>query len=301
MDIKNGPVLVSKGKSTKTYLLVIIDDATRMIMHAEFYPGQRLPILEDAFRKALLKYGKPDDVLVDNGKIFVSRWFRIACGRLTIRHITAKAYSPQTKGKCERFNQSVDTFLRELTLEPVHTLSELNRKFGIWLEEGYTHKPHESLPSKSIDLVTGELVTDGLLTPYQAYNRDPAKVRYSTGAQCREAFLWEETRRVDNTGCVKLNGKVYDVGAKSAKLAVDIRYDPFDTSVVEVWHNGTLLRKAMQLETGDWTAAPGTAESTNGKTATNSRLLKVYEQRNQKRDKTRNGALNFYGGDGNDD
>jgi len=36
-------------------------------MHAEFYSSQRLPILVDSFRKALLKFGKPTDVLVDNG------------------------------------------------------------------------------------------------------------------------------------------------------------------------------------------------------------------------------------------
>jgi transposase InsO family protein len=96
-DIKYGPVLVSNGVKKKTYLLSIIDDKTRMVMHAEFYGNQRLPILEDCFRKALLKFGKPSDILVDNGKIFVSKWFRLACARLGIRHIAAKPFSPQVK------------------------------------------------------------------------------------------------------------------------------------------------------------------------------------------------------------
>ena len=99
-DIKYGPTLVANGKKKKTYLLSIIDDKTRQIMHAEFYGNQRLPILEDCFRKALLKFGKPSDILVDNGKIFVSKWFKLACVRLGIRHIAAKPYSAQTKGKC---------------------------------------------------------------------------------------------------------------------------------------------------------------------------------------------------------
>ena len=96
-DLKYGPILVSNGKKKKTYLMAIIDDKTRMIMHAEFYDNQRLPILEDCFRKALLKFGKPTDVLVDNGKIFVSKWFKLACVRLGIRHIAAKPYSAKTK------------------------------------------------------------------------------------------------------------------------------------------------------------------------------------------------------------
>ena len=43
-DVKCGPTLNNNGKKQKTYLLTIIDDKTRMIMHAEFYGNQRLPL-----------------------------------------------------------------------------------------------------------------------------------------------------------------------------------------------------------------------------------------------------------------
>jgi len=65
-DVKYGPKLVIDGVKKKTYLLAIIDDKTRMVMYAEFYLHQRLPILEDCFRKVLMKFGKPTDILVDN-------------------------------------------------------------------------------------------------------------------------------------------------------------------------------------------------------------------------------------------
>jgi len=293
LDVKFGPMVGAGAKRVKTYLLAIIDDATRMALHAEFYADQRLPILEDAFRKALLKYGKPKDVLVDNGKIFVSKWFRRACAQLGIRHIAAKPYSPETKGKNEKFNQYVDSFLRELSLEPIRTLAELNRKFTVWVEEGYTHRPHSALVSQSIDPVTGMTVKSEPMTPYQAFTRDPAKIKYASGAECREAFLWEETRRVDKTGCVKLRGREYDIGAGHAGTRVDIRYDPFDLSVVDVWHGGRYIRKAAPLTIGEWSAAPG-ADVQKPPKATHSRLLKVYEERNKERDKARNGALSFH-------
>ena len=297
LDIKFGPMVGDGKKKSKTYLLVAIDDATRMVLHAEFYADQRLPILEDAFRKALLKYGKPKEVLVDNGKIFVSRWFRRACAQLGIRHIAAKPYSPETKGKNEKFNQFVDTFLNELSLEPARTLSELNRKFAIWLEEGYVHKHHAALTSQSVDPATGAAVKSEPLTPYQAFARDPSKIRYATGAECREAFLWEETRRVDKTGCVRLRGREYDVGAGHAGFRVDIRYDPFDLTTIDVWHGGKFIRKAEPLVVGEWTAAPVTS-APNAPIVTHSRLLKVYEERNNERDKARNGALFFHAADG---
>ena len=303
LDVKYGPILRNGDKKIKTFMLAAIDDSTRMIMHAEFYANQRLPILEDCFRKAVLKYGKPEDVLVDNGKIFVSKWFRRACAYLKIRHIRAKPFSPEEKGKCEKFNRAVDAFIRELALEPVSKLADLNRKFVVWLEEGYTHKPHEALINEQINPLTGEAEKSPVLTPYQAYTRDSAKVRYVTGVECREAFLWEEQRTADKTGCIKLHGHEYDVGAALAKKNVDVRYDPFDLSIVEIWQGGKFERKAERIRIGEWTAVSKRAESTSK--ATYSRLLKVYEERSRERGKARNSALSFYegssdGGDQND-
>jgi hypothetical protein len=68
-DIKYGPYIPgSSGRKKRTYLVAFIDDATRLVCHGEFYDNQRLPILEDCFRKAILKYGKPDAVYVDFGQ-----------------------------------------------------------------------------------------------------------------------------------------------------------------------------------------------------------------------------------------
>jgi len=300
-DIKYGPKLTINGVKRKTYLLAIIDDKTRMIMHAEFYLSQRLPIPEDCFRKALLKFGKPTDILVDNGKIFVSKWFKLACARLGIRHIAARPYSAKTKGKLEKYNQTVDQFIDEFALEPAKTktLSSLNRMFSVWMDEGYTHKPHGSLKLTERDPHTGALMQTRERTPYQAYTEDPAKVRYTSSLECRDAFLWEEQRTVDKTGCVKLSGLVFDVGVALIRRRVDLRYDPFDLSLIDVWHNGTFQRKAEKLHVTEYAPKPeGDPPSghpdTPPRKPTHSRLLRVYEEKNKDREKQRNGALAFY-------
>ena len=294
-DLKHGATLMVNGAKKKTYLLAIIDDKTRMIMHAEFYSTQRLPILEDCFRKALLKFGKPTDILVDNGKIFVSKWFKVACARLGVRHIAAKPYSAKTKGKVEKYNQTVDEFLNEFVLEPVKTLPELNRKFSIWLDEGYTHDPHEALKIEERDAHTGELLHKRERTPYQAYTEDPAKIRYISSLECRDAFLWEEQRTVDKSGCIKLAGVVFDVGVALIRRRVDVRYDPFDISVIEVWHDGKFQRKAEKLSMPDFTPKQAIIPVTTPQKPTHSRLLKVYEDKNKQREKQRNQALAFSG------
>ena len=293
-DLKQGPTFVSKkGAKQKTYLIALIDDKTRMIMHAEFHAIQKLPVLEDCFRKALLKYGKPVDVLVDNGKIFVSNWFKLACAHFGIKHIRARAYSPQTKGKLEKYNQKVDQFLDEFALEPTQTLAELNRKFSIWMDEGYTHDSHGALTLEERDPATGSLIRKRERTPYQAYVEDPAKINYVSSIECREAFLWEVERTVDNSGCIRHCGVVFDVGAALVRKRVSVRYDPFDISVIEVWHGGKFQRKAEKLQMTERLPRREEAPVKATAKATHSRLLKVYADKNAVREKQRNGALSF--------
>lgn len=276
-DIKYGPYIPTTGGGKKrTYMIAFIDDATRLVCHAEFYDNQRLPILEDSFRKAILKYGKPDAVYVDNGKVFISRWFRIGCAKLGIRHINTKAYSPESKGKIERFNATVEEFFQELSLEKAKNLEELNRKFRIWLDEGYNGKEHSSLKGVS---------------PSQAYAGDPKKVRFATPEECHDAFLWEETRTVDNTGCFKLHGTEYEAGIEYIGKKVDVRYDPFDPSLLEIWYKGECRKTASPLRIGEY--CPKVEKVPATKPVTHSRLLKVYETENEKKQKRHSGALAF--------
>jgi len=278
-DIKYGPYIPGKnGKKIRTYLLVILDDATRMTIHAEFYGNQKLPILEDSFRKGLMKFGVPDAVYIDNGKIFISKWFRLACARLGIRHIATKPYSPQSKGKVERFNGLVNEFIEELSLSPQKDLTGLNREFRTWLEEGYVHKPHSGLDGK---------------TPYEAYQENLKRVRFTSSSECRQVFLWEETRKVDKTGAVKLSGRVYDAGVALINKKVDLRFDPFDTSLVEVWHNGIFVRSSRELVVPEHLPRRDDSHVSSNPPPIGSRLLDAYSAKNAVRERQQKGAISF--------
>jgi len=169
----------------------------------------------------------------------------------------------------------------------------LNRKFSIYLDEGYIHDSHEALKLEERDSHTGELISKRDRTPYQAYTEDSAKVRYVSSIECRDAFLWEEQRTVDKSGCIKLAGVLFDVGTAFIRRRVDIRYDPFDISVIEVWHDGKFQRKAEKLHISEFNSKPTGVSATTLSKPTHSRLLKIYEEKNKKREKQRNGALAF--------
>jgi putative transposase len=74
-DIKYGLVLPvgRNGTMVQTYLSVIIDNHSRFVLDAKFYDNQRAEIVEDSYRRAILKHGKMLDTYHDNGKQYVSQ------------------------------------------------------------------------------------------------------------------------------------------------------------------------------------------------------------------------------------
>ncbi len=279
-DLKYGPYLPDpedQGRKMRTYLVAIIDDATRLVVHGEFYDNQKLPVLEDAFRKAIIRSGAPDALYVDNGKIFISQWLRLACAKLRIRHLNTKAYSPEAKGKIERFNRTVEEFLEEVQLEKPQTLEQLNGLFRAWLSEGYNHREHSSLAGKS---------------PAQAFAQDPKALRFPGPEALREAFLWEKTPKVDKTGCISLNGLCYEVGLEYIRKKVMVRYDPFDLSLVEVWSDGEKKKEVSPANIGQYNRNVKKPVAELEK-ASHSRLLRLFETESKKRLKQQLGAFHL--------
>lgn len=285
-DCKFGPYVPNdKGKNSRAYLLSFIDDCTRVVTHSEFYFNHRVPVLEDCFRKAMLKFGKPDAVYVDNGKEFTSKWLRIGCARLGIRHMRTEAYNAEAKGKIERFQRTAGEFIREAKLMTFKDLAHLNTYYRAWLDEGYQHVKHSEINNQ---------------TPMKAFQLNEKRIRFVTPEECYDAFLHEETRSVDKTGCFSLNGITFEAGLEFIRKKVDVRFDPFDLSVVEVWYAGEKQLEAKPLIIGEFTNSP--PRNTKSKTPTEigrSRLLDIYAKENEKRRKNAVGVLTFNTDGGN--
>lgn len=145
-DIKYGPVIRDRdGKKIQTYLSSVIDDHSRLIIQSEWYDNQRKEIVEDTVHRAVLTYGVFDRFYVDNGKQYISTQLHKSCARLGIKVQHAPPVSGKSKGKIERFHQTVDRFVAELAVAPVHSIAEMNEKWKYFLEEDYQKKPHEGI------------------------------------------------------------------------------------------------------------------------------------------------------------
>lgn len=120
--------------------------------HAQFYWNEQLPRLEDCFKRALLRYGRPLAIYVDQGAVYCSRHIDTVCAQLGIKRIHATPYYPEGKGKIERFFGFVQSdFLPELALSDVTTLLELNQSLLAWIEVVYHRKLHSELGQSPLE------------------------------------------------------------------------------------------------------------------------------------------------------
>ena len=280
-DIKYGPYLpIGKdGAKKQVYLVTFSDDATRAVMHGEFYPTLDQIIVEDCFRQAIQKFGAPTAVFFDNGKQYRTKWMSRACSKMGIRLLFARPYAPESKGKIEKYHQMIDNFLAESALEKPQSLDRLNELFRVWLEECYQNKPHSALENN--------------MSPVAAYSGDSQPIRFLDADTVADAFLHCEERKVDKSGCISFEGKKYEVGLLFIGCKVDVVYDPADTEELAIEYEGHTW-KARQLVIGEKTGErPHLPEHLLPEKAESSRLLSAAAKRHEQRKEQHAPAISY--------
>lgn len=56
-----------------------------------------------------------------------------------------------------------------------------------------------------------------------------------TAEELQQLFLWEGTRTVRKTSVIEVEGNVYSVDESLKGKKIQVRYNPFDLSVIQVW------------------------------------------------------------------
>ena len=231
-DGLHGPKL--DGAARRAVLLAFIDDHSRLLVGWRWGTGEDVIRLEAALRPGLMARGVPDAILVDRGSAFVSSQLLRACAVLGVRLIHASPRAATTKGKIERFFRTVrDQFLVEIEGRQDLDLSELNRLFSAWVEVVYHRRVH----------------TETKESPLERFTAGGAPAS-PTPALLREAFLWSETRTVTKTATVSLHGNDYEVDAALAGRKVELIFDPFDLTRIEVRYQHRPFGQAVPVRIG---------------------------------------------------
>ena len=147
------------GHLKEVYLIALLDDCSRFAVAAQYFKDQVAANVIKVVRDAVLAYGRPNQILADNGTQFKNILGELATKysklleSLGIKPIFARPRHPQTKGKLERWFKTVkQMFLIEARYHvknhPECTFAEFRRMLEEWVKWYNSEKSHRSLPNK---------------------------------------------------------------------------------------------------------------------------------------------------------
>jgi len=226
-DTSRGPVIKASGRNIQTFLISFIDDASRMILHAQFYANDNGINMQDSFRQAIAKFGVPQKLFVDNGKSYDNLQLQLICASLGIVLAHSRPYVPKGRGKIERsFRTIKDGWMNSVDWGTFADIDDINASLFAFLSEKYTNSIHSSINC----------------TPKERFLRDYDKIRRIPAEELDFHFLHRKECRVTNAATIKLSGTEYETPQEYIGAKIKVRYLPSDLSELFVFSDaGKLL------------------------------------------------------------
>jgi len=224
-DMLFGPwVQRAGGGKMQVFLQATLDDASRLIPHAQFYPNQGLDSFLDCLRQAISARGLPTRLYMDNAKIYRSPQLNRIGASIGILIIHTPPYQPEGRGKIERFFRSVrEQFLDSLDPKALLSLEQLNERLWHWLDTVYHRREHSALQT----------------TPLLRWQRDIERVRQLPPAtDMRRLFFHRLDRLVRRDSTFLLRNRFFEAPPQLAGKRIEVRFDPLDLAHVEIYCDG---------------------------------------------------------------
>ncbi len=221
-DVMHGPSFHIDGKQRKVYLVSLMDDASRLVTHSAFCLGEKAVDVEGVLKQAVLKRGLCRKLVIDNGSAYRSGSLQSICARLDIRLIYCRPFTPESKGKIERWHRVVhQQFISELIDEKIASLADINTRLWAWIDTLYHQREHSSLNKQ---------------TPLARFQQDLPRHR-TLGLLAHhldEIFYHRENRVVKKDGTISLNNQRYEVDYTLVGQQVAVVFDPHEQTALYV-------------------------------------------------------------------
>lgn len=194
-DVCHGPNLLIDGKSVPLRIHGMLDDNSRFVVALEAMHNEREIDMLGLLCRAVRRYGLPEALYLDNGSTYSGDSLRLGCERLGVTLIHARPYSPEARGKMERFWRT----LREAVLDHMGSLTSLhdvNVRLWAFLDQHYHQAPHAGLLGR---------------TPDSTWNDANHRVDDLDEARLRTALTVHERRRVRRDTTISIDGVVWEL------------------------------------------------------------------------------------------
>ena len=227
-DVLHGPYVTDNSKKKKTYLIAILDDHSRLIIHSQFYFAENLSNFKDCLKQAIEKRGLPQKLYIDNGSCYRALNVEQIAACLGFGIVHTPPYTPQGRGKIERWFRYVRENFLALNCK-VKTIKELNELFDDWVDQ-YNNKIHS--------------ITK--MTPLNKFKKNMKCIRPAP-TDLLQYFRLVQFRRVKKDRTIKINGMLFEVPVDLIDLKVEAKYHLESPDDVEVFYDGRSYGTATPL------------------------------------------------------
>lgn len=231
MDTKYGPYVRHNGKRVQSKLIAVIDDASRVICHGQFFPAENTDNLMETLENAFYKRGVPRELYTDNGSIYCSKELTLLCSRIgcILRH--APVRDGASKGKIERFFRRLeDQFL--IKALDLTSIDILNAQFYEWVEKEYNSTRHSTLK----------------MSPIDRFFLDRHLITFLNPSECtEELFFMEENRKVQKDNTFRFNTVRYETPCELEGKEIQIRFPRQTKDKVIVYYKSERLGTAREV------------------------------------------------------
>ena len=239
MDVVGG-VLLEDGTECK--ILTGIDDHSRFMVCAGIMTRAISRQVCGHFAAALTKYGAPEEILTDNGKVFTNRFgltptevlFDRLCRDNGINHLLTAPFSPTTTGKVERFHRTLRFEFLSTRVFP--SLEVAQRELDEWIVSYNSERPHQSLK---------------MATPASRFyaRRDdvPTPALDLAALEDRSGDDWV-SRTISVNGIISIYNQVFSCGKHRSGHVVDVHV--LET-ILQVWDGNELIKTVERTTKGE--------------------------------------------------
>ncbi len=236
-DSLYGPFIVENGMRRRTYLIMLLDDKSRMIVGGRFFYNDNAYNFQKVLKDAISTYGIPQKTYVDNGSPYKNEQISLICGSLGIILIHTPIRDGCSKGKIERnFRTLRNRFLNILDTSEITSIEMLNSKLFEYIRKHNT----------TVHSATGQ-------TPSDRYLKDIHHVRMPVSTDwLNSCFMNRVKRRVKNDATIVIDNVMYDVPMQFIRCRVEIRYLPEEMEHAYILDDKTKypIRKTNKVENG---------------------------------------------------
>ena len=236
-DSLYGPFIVENGIRRRTYLIMLLDDKSRMIVGGRFFYNDNAYNFQKVFKDAISTYGIPQKTYVDNGSPYRNEQITLICGSLGVILLHTQIKDGASKGKIERnFRTLRNRFLNILDTSEITSIEMLNSKLFEYIRKHNT----------TVHSATGE-------TPSDRYLKDIHHVRMPVSPDwLNNCFMNRVKRRVKNDATIVIDNVMYDVPMQFIRCRVEIRYLPGEMEHAYILDDKIKypIRKTNKVENG---------------------------------------------------